>query len=868
MNSQYKSSQKLLKELKSEWEHHHIPQEIQNIYLESFESLSKPQLHQFLSQEISSYKSHSSLILLCLSSILAQNESLSSIKTLNQTLQLTKNWMHIEEVIVECGEIFEAYRNLTINLVENIILWKKQMSEELLSPGVDLFFSGKSYLESHKVLLEFLLDSQFSRVFHFVKNDPFLVKCSKIVETSQNFIEYKNQCFLTISLEAYEKVAGLEQALAFDKALQAKNLTRSFSIKKSTKINEEEIKNLTPVRSSSTKKMVSQSRKNLRGLSLKAVKPKKSDYKYIDKVLESQLNRVEESCVESECSNLPSREKKFRPSNLNHLNYEPEYSDVSQSLSSKEPRNQLSSKRLPPLQKPRVKKEVEFSFSNEPKSESSQQNRAKRIYLDVKTVKNDEQDIKSFISIERKVEIDQMAEEILTRIIKIYLKREDLYSLAYGVLNISIENYKSQIKTENNLKVSEVLAQELIEFYLKCSNLSGLVEETISTYIENNRKVSKIAETFELSEHFMNTLLTSYLSTLNFEEIVEDCISYSLNSHKAAISALTKIQSTTEKQLNPLLNTIIEDFLLNYLENSLISEAMTEYQEDEEFNNLNSEKILSEKFANVTLDPSGIQILLYSEVKIGSSECNDVETSKEMVEIGSRPIVIAALLQKNHDFFSAVSKNRLQTDLVDLLQIYTSLPDNDRPALSNNFSVSLKLLHKAILTSNSPFFLFKNINFNTSDSFTSFTIQTENPLFSVFFISSSYLLQELNSELAFQKSDLFSKVESILNFENFSTSLQNVLVPFFHKQLAWRLSWLQGLQLTEKNRVSGCIESLFINFSSQNIESDTIPIPCFSLDPPFIFGKNYIGLIHNQLYTALKVPFCVCLVNGHNVIRK
>lgn len=76
---------------------------------------------------------------------------------------------------------------------------------------------------------------------------------------------------------------------------------------------------------------------------------------------------------------------------------------------------------------------------------------------------------------------------------------------------------------------------------------------------------------------------------------------------------------------------------------------------------------------------------------------------------------------------------------------------------------------------------------------------------------------------------------------------------------------MKGFLLSENQFVETCQESLFIDFNF-------FPCQNFMIDfeekkvifNEFVFGKFYLGVIHDDVMEELQMPLVVCLVKGQD----
>ncbi|OMJ66739.1 hypothetical protein SteCoe_36316 [Stentor coeruleus] len=171
--------------LKHEWQVKNIPKDLQEIFDQKVWTLPRHKAISIASRELEDLKNNRSSMQAALRAVNAREDSLASIYEMNKYLKEVTGWEKMRDVQLECAELLHAHRILTINAVESIVKWKELISfsalinNETNSMYIPFIFQGKNYLLKLRNDLDFLKDSEFSKVFAFENNDPLLIKPSK-----------------------------------------------------------------------------------------------------------------------------------------------------------------------------------------------------------------------------------------------------------------------------------------------------------------------------------------------------------------------------------------------------------------------------------------------------------------------------------------------------------------------------------------------------------------------------------------------------------------------------------------------------------------------------------------------------------------
>ena len=174
---------KLKAQIEHEWENKSIPGYLREVYRSFILNLSLKKAIGFMVNEISDLKSNNSIAQICLKGINAREESLKSIKEMNDFLSRAIGWADMIDIKLECAEILHAHRMLTLNVTETIERWRDFFMFELNDFNPGFIYNGENYIEKLKTDLNFLKISELSKVFKFSSDsDPFLIFPSRLIE--------------------------------------------------------------------------------------------------------------------------------------------------------------------------------------------------------------------------------------------------------------------------------------------------------------------------------------------------------------------------------------------------------------------------------------------------------------------------------------------------------------------------------------------------------------------------------------------------------------------------------------------------------------------------------------------------------------
>lgn len=450
----------------------------------------------------------------------------------------------------------------------------------------------------------------------------------------------------------------------------------------------------------------------------------------------------------------------------------------------------------------------------------------------------------------------------------------------------------SEGKKEGNYELSPFEGSSKSAFKSLELYFSNLPDQKIFNSLQNLQKISQSCEN------------CAWFWLKNNEETI-GCLIFSnfiFDSRKAAV---IHHFSTVSANQSPNLLTKAQVFLTNLTYSSIIINA--DQKKTQDFlvsTTLTSSKSIKIKFpwsdsiANYTLidlpdtfiysnQPQTFKISMQSSSSISLSDHpTEVpqKTSPEMFLIGNRNCILNSL-------FSILTENsvelsssqyfpiRLQKDIMELLEIITSLDSFTYPLLSLNkpsahiYESILNLsFHFPNITTfpyiqngrNYQYFTLLNVKLYKSDLFSLFEVQTSISDLSAFIILYPNIFKELKTEIKGFKSDLFSKVDSILKTLPDSFVHANISLPGFTINAEWNVTWIKGLNFSEElnKSVQDCIEKVDLRMEfPMNFDGVLKNIDFLVNTEDFVFG-----LRHKDLDSTLETPLLACLVREENWI--
>ena len=170
------ASLKLL--LEGEWETQFIPDAQRQPFRECIEALEHDPAKLLLIKEIEDLRKSKAPSQQALRAVAAREESLKSVKEMNDYLRASDGWEKVKEVQTEAAELLHAHRMLTLSAIEGIMKWRGQMQEAFNLPphNFPFMWEGENYLLKLRDDLDFLKQSEYAKVMNFGEEpDPLLV---------------------------------------------------------------------------------------------------------------------------------------------------------------------------------------------------------------------------------------------------------------------------------------------------------------------------------------------------------------------------------------------------------------------------------------------------------------------------------------------------------------------------------------------------------------------------------------------------------------------------------------------------------------------------------------------------------------------
>jgi hypothetical protein len=172
------SLEELMLRLEELWAQNDIPEAQRGPFRDCVKSMEEEPAKDLVIKEILDFEKNKANVQLALRSVAAREESLKSLKEMQNFLQNSPDWEKVKEVQLEAAELLHAHRMLTLNCVESIVKWRNQLSNAVhLSPfNFPFMWEGVNYLLNLKDDLDFLKASEYAKVLYFGEEpDPFLV---------------------------------------------------------------------------------------------------------------------------------------------------------------------------------------------------------------------------------------------------------------------------------------------------------------------------------------------------------------------------------------------------------------------------------------------------------------------------------------------------------------------------------------------------------------------------------------------------------------------------------------------------------------------------------------------------------------------
>ncbi|CAG9316386.1 unnamed protein product [Blepharisma stoltei] len=157
----------LEKELNKAWKTYEIPQCHQKLFWKKIGSLSKNEQALKIAKEIDSIEKEEAIIIELLATIERRELLLERLTEEDSKLYESTN----EAEKWECTKLIKDIRNVTLDTIENILIWKESFGEN----SADFVWKNINYLEKIASDTNYLKFSNMSKYFDFQDNDPLFV---------------------------------------------------------------------------------------------------------------------------------------------------------------------------------------------------------------------------------------------------------------------------------------------------------------------------------------------------------------------------------------------------------------------------------------------------------------------------------------------------------------------------------------------------------------------------------------------------------------------------------------------------------------------------------------------------------------------
>ncbi|CAG9317382.1 unnamed protein product [Blepharisma stoltei] len=202
-------------ELRNTWRTFQIPEQHQTLYENRVFTLSKPKIAALVAREIDSIEKSTSNICEILNLIRDREYLLSKLKEEADMVEKITDKVELEMAKYECADYLKKLREVTLNTVENICIWREFFKDLTL----DFQWESKGYLEKMQTDTLFLKETVLSKYFKFKsKSDPLLLsladKSSGSIIQIMNLSKKKKQKMpIPISYHSYTRYKKAEEVI-------------------------------------------------------------------------------------------------------------------------------------------------------------------------------------------------------------------------------------------------------------------------------------------------------------------------------------------------------------------------------------------------------------------------------------------------------------------------------------------------------------------------------------------------------------------------------------------------------------------------------------------------------------------------------
>ena len=280
--------------------------------------------------------------------------------------------------------------------------------------------------------------------------------------------------------------------------------------------------------------------------------------------------------------------------------------------------------------------------------------------------------------------------------------------------------------------------------------------------------------------------------------------------------------------------------------------------------------------------------------------------SDEMIHYGNRQCQINSLLNlfgkldKSGISLTPGTRNRMQGEISEILEIVNSTDSFNFPNIVSLVSdsqedigsflkkynyldftstqkssisileITFKYIGCTFIThqikgNNYRFIRFKSPEIMVGSDFHIYSVPTSQQNIRAVFIFYENLKEELESDLRREKTDLFYKIENLLQSINFNKpEVIEFSVPAFNKKTNWIVNWMQGYEILpqrdEKSSqyIKKCFETIRINTEAPQPAAGILNV---GKSKGFVFDQNFVFCLkHTGLDRVLDMPLFTCLV--------
>lgn len=865
------------------WKEKELPEPIRKIYRNSIKKLPNEAAKSFVSTEVSLLASGNSLILLCLNSVLAREESIEMIKAVDKKLGFKKDWEFIEEIVEECSEILAAYRMITLDFVDRLFEWKTFMEKILNVKEVDIEYDGQKYLQKIFYDMLFLSQSQIGKVFKFSdKFDPFLRFPSSVVQgnTDKKYVVKNNKAQMVLPIQIYNRakiLEGLIENVYFEQETKdppsEKIEKKKVLFEADYRINNEKL----PINIYSRKN----SRKRL------AYEDSDSNiYEISDEIpLKSFISKQE--LIRSPLNNrikllknvIKSEKSKRMPDKVNGSRI---IKDLRRNHSSKDPKVRLDPiiprTKLSQLQhvkhvKKPISRKISLSFSSQDSNLKAFIEKENSIY-DVEIAENiffslfDLSFDHNFFS----TLFDECIQEILEKQARIVTTQDKIDM----ILQLQIientyfipEIYEKLIKEFANSQEVETIGKQVYQEAITILMAAALQEKP------NKKKKGALIKYEFTADTVMNCKLQAIDEyEVNMPIILEEYFGLLPSVFQEFIPLPSFLITEANKGMNPswywfksnsivgllvystsLSSTdkhcIIHHISCTNLEvfNSFITETedflSSESFKSVEFPSMSAsfEKIIENKQLHSLslIENNCFLISAHCEIELSEEKITSDEYSEDMIEVGIWHCIISELAKIKYNPSAISQYSRLQKEISDMSQIANSISGFEYPFENSRIDLKIRFPHSCLKINKKDYLRFTNISTKVSDDFSIYFIPTNFPDYTLLFFSSQTIYSDLKSELHSCKTDIFYKVEAILHSIQEEKVTDELLVPCFQKDYSQDCKWMEGFQVSDNTYIKSCKN--FLNFALIDPHSKSGVLKSKSanniISKDFIIGNN------------------------------